>query len=430
VHAGMIVRSARQARNMTLAELGAQCGYSAAQLSRYERGLAPLTDITTLRAFAGVLNIPPADLGLAPDRRRPGAPGSADVRFFPPCGRSVVEDGGEEDDPVRRRSVLTLAGLAAPAAVLGRMDEALVSLPTPRSVASPDDMTRMLARAGRQFDDGRLAPLVRELPDLLAAGHDLVDRSPSDEKRMALLARSYDLASETLHKAGGMQAARITADRAVTYAGLSGDPLAQAMAARSYGVVLRHEGRQERAAQVTYTAAGRLAGTRLTSGGEASVLAQILCTSAYSAAQAGDRDRAISLIGEAAVAARHVRPDPGGSGRFPVTPAQVAQYKVGVHWSLGEPGEALRAGRELRPPQFPTAERRARLYTDLARVWDQAGHPDRAIAALLAAHGQAASEVRDRPSIRALALDLARAHPARPGADKLAKILSRAEWRQ
>jgi hypothetical protein len=349
------------------------------------------------------------------------------VRLFPYGGRRVVANGGGEDDPVRRRSVLALAGLAAPAALLTKMDEALVSRPAPRDEASPADVAGMLAHAGRQFDDGRLAPLVRDLPALLSAGHDVVDRMPGDERCLALLARCYDLASEALHKAGGMQAARLTADRAVTYAGLSGDPLAQAMAARSYGVALRHEGRQQLAAEVTYAAARRLAGTGLTSGAQASVLAQILCTSAYSAAQAGGRDHALTLIGEAAAAARHVRPDAAGSGRFPVTPAQVTQYKVGIHWSLGEPGEALRAGHGLRAAQFPTAERRARLYTDLARVWDQAGDPSRAIAALLAAHGQAPSEVRARPSVRALARDLTRDHAARSGAGKLAQIVSRTD---
>lgn len=56
---GAIVRRVRQARGLTLAELGARAGYSASQVSRFERGLAPMTDITVLRRFADALAISP-----------------------------------------------------------------------------------------------------------------------------------------------------------------------------------------------------------------------------------------------------------------------------------------------------------------------------------------------------------------------------------
>ena len=52
---GTIVRSARLAAGLTLAELGERTGYSAAQISRLERGLAPLTDVSVLRLFATAL---------------------------------------------------------------------------------------------------------------------------------------------------------------------------------------------------------------------------------------------------------------------------------------------------------------------------------------------------------------------------------------
>jgi transcriptional regulator with XRE-family HTH domain len=57
--AGATVRAARQASGLTLAELGQRCGYSASQISRYERGIQPLTDITLLHRFASALEIPP-----------------------------------------------------------------------------------------------------------------------------------------------------------------------------------------------------------------------------------------------------------------------------------------------------------------------------------------------------------------------------------
>ncbi|WP_330436586.1 helix-turn-helix domain-containing protein (plasmid) [Streptomyces sp. NBC_00825] len=67
VNPGELVRLARKERGLTLAQLGELAGYSAAQVSRYERGISPLTDVTD-RRFADALGIPPQVLGLAPQR--------------------------------------------------------------------------------------------------------------------------------------------------------------------------------------------------------------------------------------------------------------------------------------------------------------------------------------------------------------------------
>ncbi|GAA0553856.1 hypothetical protein [Actinomadura livida] len=117
----------------------------------------------------------------------------------------------------------------------------------------------------------------------------------------------------------------------------------------------------------------------------------------------------------------HARPPLGH--RFGITSAQVALYDVGVRWGLGDAGAALAAGRHLRPEQFETRERRARLHTDMARAYVQRGWPEPAIARLLQAHRQAASEVRDRPSIRRVAAELVQRHRQVPGARELAAIL-------
>ncbi|MEU9236121.1 helix-turn-helix domain-containing protein [Streptomyces subrutilus] len=51
---------------MTLAKLGSLTGYSAAQVSRLERGKSNMADLSVLQRFAQALGIPPQDLGLAP----------------------------------------------------------------------------------------------------------------------------------------------------------------------------------------------------------------------------------------------------------------------------------------------------------------------------------------------------------------------------
>ncbi|MFE5325375.1 helix-turn-helix domain-containing protein [Embleya sp. NPDC056575] len=77
---GARVRQARPARAWTPAELGRRAGYSAAQVSRYERGLAPLTDVTVIRRFAHALELSVKDFELAPAPASPAsrsAPGGS-----------------------------------------------------------------------------------------------------------------------------------------------------------------------------------------------------------------------------------------------------------------------------------------------------------------------------------------------------------------
>lgn len=64
-----------------------------------------------------------------------------------------------------------------------------------------------------------------------------------------------------------------------------------AAAARSLDIVPRHEDRHQIADRVTLDAAG-LEATELASPAQFAAFAQMLCTCAYNAAQAGDRDRA------------------------------------------------------------------------------------------------------------------------------------------
>src|SRR5262245_51087581 len=103
---GTVIRLARTAAGLTLTEAGRRVGYSASALSRIDRGLTALTDITVIRRLAEAFDIPPAVFGLTdtPGDERPGpAPRPAMVPESP------ATRAGE--DPVRRRELL--GGLAA-----------------------------------------------------------------------------------------------------------------------------------------------------------------------------------------------------------------------------------------------------------------------------------------------------------------------------
>lgn len=203
--------------------------------------------------------------------------------------------------------------------------------------------------------------------------------------------------------------------------------MAAAASARAFSIVLRHEDRAATAQRVTLHAAAQVEATGLTTPAQAAAFAQMLCTVSYATAQAGDRDRALELIRDAERAAALLPEQRGphpvnrtGNPTFNVTPASVTLYKVGVLWSLGDAGAAVHAGRDLHPGQFPTAERRARLHTDMARAWWRWNKPEQTAHALLAAHGASPAEVRDRPSIRALVTALAQRHRHTSGVRELA----------
>ncbi len=320
---------------------------------------------------------------------------------------------------MRRRELLTAGGLAVPLPLLNRLDDALALLPAPVRANSPSEISAQLADARRRFDSSDLARLITDLPDLLAAAHEAAEQA-GDPAGQARLAACYDLATEALSKIGRYGSGRITADRATRYAQMSGSPIAMATSARALGIVLRHEGRQRIADQITLTAAGQLEATGLVTPAQSAAYAQMLCTCAYNAAQTGDRDRALELITEAERAAARLPDHPVDGQPFTVTPAQVTLYRVGIHWSLGDADAALHAGRVLRPDQFSTPERRGRLHTDMARAWWQWGKPEQTAHALLAAYRQAPAEVRYRPAIRKIVTDLARQHLRVAGVRELA----------
>ncbi|MET9451107.1 hypothetical protein [Streptomyces cinerochromogenes] len=88
--------------------------------------------------------------------------------------------------------------------------------------------------------------------------------------------------------------------------------------------------------------------------------------------------------------------------------------------------EARRAARRL-PQQFPTAERKSRRGTDMARTAWWAWHrPEQTARALLDAYRASPGEVRDRPAIRHIVHQLAERHPRTSGVRELHAAVTRA----
>ncbi|MFE7384731.1 helix-turn-helix domain-containing protein [Streptomyces zhihengii] len=404
--AGGLIRLARTRRGWRQADLGRRIGCSASTVSRLEQrgGRADLDLVLRAAREAGVPHhVLAASLGLTDARSTIVAPES------PRCA---------EEDPMRRRTLLAAAGLAAPGGLVAGVENALAITPDPTGSAVSFDSR--LAAARRLYDGGRNSLLLAEMPGLLADAH--AASGNRQDISFARLSATYSLAAQGLIKIGRYDQARLAADRAAVYAEMSGSPLVSAAAARELSIVLRHQDQPTAAQRHILTAVSRVEATGLRNEAQRSAYAQMLCTTAYTKACAGEREEALTMIREATRAARDL-PHGSPEGRlFQVTPAAVDLYSVSVNWALGDAGSALEAGRRLQPGQFGTAERKGRMHTELGRAWWQWGKPEQAATELLAAVRVSPGEVRDRPAIRRIVAELGSRHPRVTGVGQLVAV--------
>ncbi|WP_435835035.1 helix-turn-helix domain-containing protein [Streptomyces antibioticus] len=408
---GALIRLGRRQHCWTLTVLADRIGCSPATVSRLERRTT-IADLALVHRAAREVGVPGHVLmtSLAP-------PPATATR----ATRVTASQRDAEEDPMRRRTLLTATAAAGPAALLMSLDDALAGTPAP-SGAGPLDGRLTGARA--LYDQGAHARLLAALPGLIAdAHHAVASRRNLDQARLSAV---YSLASAVLIKLGSYDRARLTADRARTWAEISGSLLAAAAAARELAIVLRHQDQHGAAQRLMSSATDGLEASGLRTEAAAAAYAQMLCTLAYTAARAGQRSEALAMTEEARRAARSL-PQAAPPGRlFAISPAAVDLYAVGVHWALGDAGAALDAGKNLRPEQFPTAERKARLGTDMARAWWAWQRPEQTARALLDAYRASPGEVRDRPAIRRIVTELAEGHPRTSGVRELHTAVTQA----
>jgi transcriptional regulator with XRE-family HTH domain len=423
--AGSIVRAARQRAGLTLADLGRRCGYSASQISRYERGVQPLTDIAVLRRFAEALQIPPQAFGLTPMRdgsRHADHKERASDSAGPIVGRDFGREDG--DDPVRRRELLAgAAGLASAAALgipAGGRAKApadpragLESLLYGQAAAAPVSATTLRAavtQARADFQTARYDRLAISLPGLVGAAAATRQAVGLQEQAAAntLLAEAYITAANFMVKLNDDPLALTLADRALQAANAGDDPLTAADAHRAVATVLRRTGRRATARDLLISAAHDIEPAGHTSVGQLSVYGTLLAVAAYTAAVDGDRHMASEFIGEAKTAATRLGQD--ANYRFTAFgPTNVTLYQISIAQVLGDNGTAIEHARTLRPAAIPTAERQGRYWIDVARAYHQWRKPVHCYRALLAAECAAPAEVRYRPPVHRITEDLLRA---------------------
>jgi transcriptional regulator with XRE-family HTH domain len=425
--AGAIVRAARQAAGLTLAELGQRCGYSASQVSRYERGIQPLTDIRLLHRLARALAIPPQALGLvpppSPERHAGAASRGCTTRVGGPNVNSEIQPEGGED-PVRRRELLShAAGLAGAAALGVSVSGRVGALADPGrglegllygSAAAEPVSVRTLRAAAKQarscFQTARYDRLAAGLPGLIATATATRDSTAGDERATAstLLAESYIVAAGFLVKLNDDAFAWTLSDRALLAAQAGNDPLTLADGRRAVATVLRRTGRPAQARSLLDRAARDIEPGASATPDQLSMYGTLLEVAAYTAAVDGNRSAATELVGEARRTATRLGHD-ANHRHTAFGPANVTLYQVSIAQVLGDNGTAIEHARTLRPAAIPTAERQGRYWIDVARAFHQWGKPENCYRALLAAERAAPAEVRYRPPVHRITEDLLRA---------------------
>ncbi|SBW27082.1 hypothetical protein FDG2_5148 [Candidatus Protofrankia californiensis] len=318
--------------------------------------------------------------------------------------------GEGEEEPVRRRGFLQLGGvlLATPHRDGQPLCEAAGSRAAATLQPGHDDhmgslsyesLRTTVSRARRAYQSCRYGELDVLLPGLLAALDTVPDDHVGGETSLdSLRAQIYQVVASAELKRGNEGPAWLAADRSMSAAVRSGDPLDRASSARVVTHALMRARQFSDAATVAAGEAARLARNwEQPTPAAFSVYGALLLRGAVAAAQADDRGGAGALLEEAAEAARHVRGD--GNERWTAFgPTNVALHRVHVAVVLGDAGTALAHARMINPETVVVIERRAALFLDIARAHSQRGSYSQAVEAIAAAERTAPEELAGRPA--------------------------------
>ncbi|MEU2429683.1 helix-turn-helix transcriptional regulator [Streptomyces sp. NPDC007861] len=393
---GEAIKHARQRTGRSQTDVAAALGYHQSKLSRLESGRGT-EDTRVLRAVAAELNIPLHILGLSDP------------------GPSVEPTDDPETEDMRRRTFLaaSIASLTAPTPATAAHDDLVRALlPSPRTgsgQAGALDVGSLEARvavARRLFCTCDYAELEATLPGLLADLREAAGDHRNEAEMAGLLATAYQTSTSLLLKQGDHGNAWLAVGRALAEAERSCDPVVLASSVRVHAHVLTREKHTTQAVTLVRHTAGQLAGSydRRPPRYLAAV-GLLLLRGVTAASTAGDRAATREFLDEAQDVARYVALDrPDAWANF--SPTNVALHAVSAAVAFGDAGIALNTAAPLMRRHIPVPERRAALWVEAARAYNQQGRLADGYQALRIAETCAAQDVR-RPAVRDLVADMA-----------------------
>ncbi|MFE9256141.1 helix-turn-helix domain-containing protein [Streptomyces sp. NPDC006879] len=394
---GETIKHARQRAGRSQTDVATALGYHQSKLSRLENGRGT-EDTRVLRAVASELGIAFHFLGLSDP------------------GPSVETTDDPETEDMRRRTFLaaSIASLTAPATPATAAHDDLVRalLPGPRAGSASSWNGEMqplrdrLTTARRLFCTCDYAELEAMLPGLIADLREATGDHRNTEETAGLLATAYRTSTSLLLKQGDQGNAWLAVGRAMAEAERSGDPVVLASSVRLHAHVLTREKHTAQAVTLVRHTAGQLAGSYDRHPPRyLAAVGLLLLRGATAASRGGDRAATREFLDEAREVARYVALDqPDAWANF--SPTNVAIHAVSAAVSFGDAGIALNAAAPLMRRHIPAPERRAALWVEVARAYNQQGRLAEGYQALRIAETCAAQDVR-RPAVRDLVADMA-----------------------
>lgn len=395
---GETIKRARLRTSRSQADVATALGYHQSKISRLESGRGT-EDTRVLRAVAAELGISLHLLGL----RGPGP--------------SAEPTDDPETEDMRRRTFLaaSIASLAAPTAPATAAHDDLVRalLPGPRTASvrvdgmDKESLESRIAVARRLFYTCDYAALEATLPSLIADLREAAGGDHHGDAAMAgLLATAYQTSTSLLLKQGDHGNAWLAVGRAMAEAERCGDPVVLASSVRVHAHVLTREKHTAPAVTLVRHTAGQLAGSYdQRSPRYLAAVGLLLLRGVTAASTVGDRAATREFLDEARDIARYVALDrPDAWANF--SPTNVALHAVSASVAFGDAGIALNTAAPLMRRHIPVPERRAALWVEAARAYNQQGRLAEGYQALRIAETCAAQDVR-RPAVRGLVADMA-----------------------
>ncbi|HET9895193.1 MAG TPA: XRE family transcriptional regulator [Streptosporangiaceae bacterium] len=416
--------------------IGIATVFSQPKVSAIIHGVQHVEELAVFERIADGLKMPDSArmaLGLAPieltdsqssaliPSRDDASPTSAPSQL---AARTVLPDGQEE--PVQRRTFVTLTGASLFGAVLAGTDRSGPTAATEafagalaayasdsngsKTDATPDlaALGRAVAMAKRDYQACRYTDVIDYMPRLLTGIRIANGRLSGDRlcRAAALSADAHHVAASILLKLGDQGLAWLAADRSLQAANASGDPLTIASSARIITHALTSSGYRNAAATTASSHAKQLNHDTSAHDPEFhSVYGALLLRGAIAAAQDNDRSTAHELLDEADAAGQRLGTD--ANLRWTAFgPVNVSLHRVYIAVTLGDAGTAIDTARRINLDQVTVTERKASFLIDTARAFLQCGKHENSYLTLRAAHDIAPEEITGRPAVRQLARDL------------------------
>src|SRR5690606_9926769 len=384
-----VLRFVQQYGGASQTRIAAATGISQGRISEILNRRKSVTAFEVIERIADGVGMPDAArmrFGLAPSEIPP--PVSPTPYAPRPMSSTLAPDEGGR---VRRREFIGLAGAGAALGLSG-IAAALTSYGATPPEVEPRPvgvLAKAAAAMKADYQGCRYAKVAAALPGLLAE----LEQADAGNRLHTALATAYHVAASILLKGEQSGLAWLAADRSMRAAERSGDPITAGTTTRVLVRVLVRDGHHRTAADLAADSAQRITPNTPEA---LSVYGALLLSGATAAAKAEDRDKATTLLDEAADAGRHL----GGDFNHRWTafgPANVELHRVNAHIELGDAGVAVDRARRIDLGRIDVVERRAALLVDAGRAYAQWGKLERSYEALATAEQIAPEELAARP---------------------------------